>query len=148
MGVLGLLISILIIFICFNDQIFLQRFSSPQFKTCRSFWIFDLDRKFLTDMFTTSPSLPTAVVANSSPNPCNDGDAITVTDGDLLREGKSTPSESLQSQTHEGHLFHRIITSLSHGAPPLPSPGSSQALRNLVQAQVSQWKQQMQRTEH
>lgn len=91
-------------------------------------------------MFTTSSCLPTAAVANSSPNPCNDGDAITVTDGDLLREGKSTPSESLQSQTPEGHLFHRIIISLSRGALPHPSPGSSQALRNLVQAQVEPMK--------
>ena len=66
----GLLISILIISIHFNDYVFLQRFSS-HFKTHSSFWSFDFQSKFLTDMFKNSFSLPTAVVANFCPNPCN-----------------------------------------------------------------------------
>lgn len=62
--------------VCSNDYIIPQRVSSLQSQICRSFCSFDLNCKFLTDMFKTLCSLPTATVSDSSPNPCNYGNAL------------------------------------------------------------------------
>ena len=77
--------------------------------------------RFFTDMFTISSSLPTAAVANSSTNPCNDDDALRLTDGDFWEKENLLLQSHVQSQPPEGHLFHKMITSLSCGAPPHPS---------------------------
>ena len=64
-------------------------------------------------MSTISSSLPIAAVANSSTNPCNDDDAVRLTDEDFWEKENPLLQSHVQGQPPEGHLFHKIITPLS-----------------------------------